>query len=377
MKLKFKRQDNQASGQRRPPDRLSDNKKNIIHLHEVALPENQSKQKLKASSLLRSDQSGPVKKKEDVVKKLFEGIVYYANQNNFAKAEQLRERLIDEAPRAVKAIVRSGEIIDQKKVACMDPQKIKALADLFNEFTTSEAAAFYFALKDFVVRPNQPVFQQGSCDNRMYFIRSGSLKLKYFDYDVRKNVSITTLRKGDIAGVETFFTLTNHTTNLIAAEKSEISYLEKSAYQKILADHHAIESKQVNYQPKKPEELSRRAHKRYKAELTIFVQRFDQNGKLSEKLSEAKIMDISAGGLGYRVKNMKIGEAAHLHNSRIFITASYQKYSLSHELRQSAKVVSLKFLPLGECSVHVQFEEPISEDKVIDIAQTADITAYI
>ena len=385
MKLQIQRQDNPVPEQRRSPDRLSENKTNIIHLHEVVLPENKLKKKPGTSSLLRSDRPGPEKRSEEAIKTLLEGIVYYANQKNFAKAEQLREKLIIEAPTAVRAIVRSAEIIEQKKNACMDPQKIRIWADLFNEFTAGEAAAFYFALKDFVAKPNQPVFQQGNCDNRMYFIRSGSLKLKYFDYDVRKNVSIATLHKGDIAGVETFFTLTNHTTNLIAVEESEISYLEKSAYQKILADHHAIESKlfryceskQGNYQPKHPEELSRRAYKRYKTQLNAFVRRFDQHDKLGEEISEAKIIDISAGGLGYRVKNLKIGEAAHLHNSRIYITASYQKYSLSYELKQSAKVVSLKFLPFGECSVHVQFEEPISEDKVMDIAQHSDVTAYI
>ncbi len=90
-----------------------------------------------------------------------------------------------------------------------------------------------------------------------------------------------------------------------------------------------------------------------------------------------KIIDLSAGGLAYRVRNLKIGEAAHLHNSRIHITASYQKYSILYELKRSAKVVSLKFLPYGECSVHVQFEQTMDENIVMEIAKHTDVMAYI
>ena len=366
-------------------DNLSEKKKNIIHLYEVSLSENQLKKKKKTSPLPCLDAARPGKNRDALTKELFDKIVHYVKQNNFKKAEQLREQLLVEVPTAVRAIAKSGEIIERKKIACMDPEKIRLWADLFNQFNNSEAVAFYFALKYFIVKPNQPIFQQGSCDNRLYFIRSGTLKLKYFDYDVRRNVTIATLRKGDIAGVETFFMLTNHTTNLIAIEESEISYLGKSAYQKILAENHKIESKlfkycetkQINYQQNKPEDQSRRVHKRYKTELTGHMQRFDQDDKLIEAITEVKIIDISAGGMGYRVKNLKIGEASYLHNSRIYISAAYQKYSLSYELKKTAKVVSLEFLPFGECSVHIQFEEPMDEDRVMDIAQHTDVTAYI
>jgi len=385
MKQQSQQHQNQDSGNRMNNDNLSEKKKNIIHLYDVSLSETQLKKKQKTSPIPFLDEARPGKNRDALTKELFDKIVHYIKQNNFKKAEQFRERLIDEVPTAVRAIAKSGEIIKQKKIACMDPTKIKPWADLFNQFNNSEAVAFYFALKDFIVKPNQPVFQQGSCDNRLYFIRSGSLKLKYFDYDVRKNVSIATLRKGDIAGVETFFMLTNHTTNLIAVEESEISYLEKSAYQKILAENHEIksklfkycETKQINYQQNKPENQSRRVHKRYKTELTGYVQRFGQDDKLIDAITKVKIIDISAGGIGYRVKNLKIGEASCLHNSRIYISAAYQKYSLSYELKKTAKVVSLKFLPFGECSVHIQFEEPMGEDRVMDIAQHTDVTAYI
>ena len=385
MKCQSPHNQNESSGKvnQMNSDNRSEKKRNVVHLREVAPPVNQMQKK--SSLVLRSDEPPTEKNTAEILRALFEGIVHYANLGNFAKAEQLREKLIVEVPTASKTIVRSGEIIEQKKNALMDPEKIRLWADLFNQFTSSEAIIFYFALKDFVVKPNQPVFQQGNCDNRLYFIRSGSLKLKYFDYDVRKNVSMNILRQGDVAGAETFFTLTNHTTNLIAIEESKISYLDKAAYQKILAENHTIESKllkfceskQIKFEKEGAETPARRAHQRYNADLIGHVQRFDQNDKLTEEITGVKIIDISSGGLAYQVQNLKIGEASHLHNSRIHITASYQKYSLSYELKKTAKVVSLKFLPFGEYSVHIQFEEPMDENIVMEIAKHTDVMAFI
>jgi len=318
-------------------------------------------------------------------KTLLNEIVQLANQKKFAKAENLRAELIKIAPTAVREIVRSGEIIEQKKADSMDPRVIKPWAELFNQFTASEAAAFYYALKAFIAKPSQPVFQQGSCDNRLYFIQSGSLKLKYFDYDQKKNVTVTTLRKGDVAGVEPFFTFTNHTTNLMAAEECIILYLDKQAYQKILATHHAIESKLCNFCESKkinlfqnaPTPPARRAAERYKANLKGQVQRIDPKGKLLPETSDIQVVDLSTGGLCYMVNNIKVGEAANLHNSRVQITAAYQKYSLSYELKKIGKVVSLKFYPHGECSVHIHFEDSLNESKVMEIAKHTDVMAYL
>ncbi len=362
-------------------------KSKVIHLHEVALTENNKTEKPRRGVALQSAGTSAPGSKEALIKKIFEAIVYYTNQSNFEKAQALHTRLVKEAPNAIHLIVKSAEFIENRKKSAMDPEKIRPWADLFNQFTSAEAAAFYFALKDFVVRPNQPVFQQGNCDTRLYFIHSGRLKIKYFDYNIRKNVAIGVLGPGDIAGIETFFTLTNHTTNLIAADISKLSYLEKADYQGIVREHHNIESRLFQYcenkqleiqnRQERPETGNRRAYQRYKAELMAELRRLDENGQPIEGRMNGKMTDISAGGLGLFVKNLKIGDAACLHNSRIMVSASYTQYGLTHELIKTGSVVSLKFHPLGECTVHVQFEEPIDDERVIAIAQQADVIAYI
>lgn len=361
-------------------------KTRVIQLHEVDLSGKRGNKGKQQPLPTAPDTAESEQVDSGMVKKIFNAILYYVNQSNFEKAQQLYDRLVLENPTAVNAIVKAGEIIEQRKRNTMDPEKIRPWADLFNQFTGAEAAAFYFVLTEFTVKPNQPVFQQGNCDNRLYFINSGRLKLKYFDYNVRKNVSIATLQRGDIAGLETFFTFTNHTTNLIAAEESKISYLDKSDYQKIVVQHRGIEPKLLKYceskqnrlrQEEPPENVNRRAYQRYKTELSGIARQLDQNDRPSGETLNARIVDISAGGLGFCVKSLKIGDAACLHNSRLLITATYMKYGLSYELKKTGTVVSLKFHPLGECSVHIQFEEPMDDDRVMEIAQHVDVIAYI
>jgi c-di-GMP-binding flagellar brake protein YcgR len=123
--------------------------------------------------------------------------------------------------------------------------------------------------------------------------------------------------------------------------------------------------------------MNRRAYQRYKTELTAIVQRLSHNGQPTAEAMKGKIVDISSGGVGICVKNLKIGEAACLHNSHILVSATYSLYGLNHELKKIGTVVSLKFHPRGECSVHVQFEEPMDDDRVMAIAQHADVIAYI
>lgn len=331
------------------------------------------------------DGAAPVKSRAELLKQLLEAISAYAGQFNFPRAQQLYDRLVMEFPTAISAIARAEAFIEQKRKTAMDPEKIRPWADLFNELSISEASIFYSFLKEFIARPNQPVFQQGSCDTRLYFIHSGQLKLKYFDYGQRKNITIKTLGRGDIAGIETFFTLTNHTTNLVAVLETKIYYLDKSDYQKILLQYPEFaskllkfcESRQGRHNEKTPENMNRRAYQRYKTELKVIVHRLHENGQPAVECHEGKIVNISAGGLGYCVHHLKIGEAACLHNSRISLTATYTLYGLSHELKKTGKVTSLKFQPMEECSVHVQFDEPIAEERVIEIVQHADVIAYL
>jgi len=311
------------------------------------------------------------------IQALYSGIVRYARLKKFTLAERLKEKMIEIAPKAFTEIVRASEIIQQGKVAGMDQNRMLPFADLYKKFTTSESTAFYYALKDFTAKSNEPVFEQGKFDDRLYFIRSGRLILSYYDSENRQNIDFAILQKGDIAGVDTFFKLTNHTTTLTPIENSNISFLEKSVYD-VVNEYPAFGTKLTQFceSHKKTCRIdssrrrARRIHKRYPTSLkAALVENINIQGKLIQKVSNVTIVDISSGGLCYIIQNMKADEARLIHKKHILISASYQTGPTISEFKKLAKVISVNFHPFGDCSVHVQFRKPIKEEKVIAIAK--------
>jgi CRP-like cAMP-binding protein len=325
------------------------------------------------------------KSEAEVIKAFYNGIVRYAGRKDFVRAEQLRETMMEMVPNAIAEIVKTGEIIENEKTAAMDFEKIKPWASLFNEFTPGEAAAFYYALKTTTAKIHQRIFQQGDCDNRLYFIESGKLKLSCFDKQVKKNVVFANLTKGDICGVETFFTHTTHTTTLTVVEDAKFSYIDKKIYQKLLIDHPALDAKLIRYcethqkklNVENGDQLFRREHPRFQTALKGKIQRIDQKGNLSKQISSVTIADISMGGLSCMARNLGVGEAANLHRSQVQVSFSYQKYDIVHETTKVAEVVSVRFLPFGESSIHLRFKTPLEEHRVHEIASNTGVSAYL
>jgi CRP-like cAMP-binding protein len=324
-------------------------------------------------------------REEAVVTTLFNGIAKYAKQKNFSQAERLRDKLIEIAPMALSEITRSAEIIEEEKIFAMDAGKIELWKDLFKRFTKSEAAAFYFALNDITAKAGEPVIEQGTFDDRLFFINSGRVMLSYYNFEKGKSLDFAILKTGEIAGVESFFTFSNSNFTLTPMMDSKISILEKKIYEKLLVENPDIESKLKDYceERRKGSRLesirrhARRAHKRYPISLAGKVQKVSKDGKLMGTIMSMMVSDISAGGICYILENIKLNEASQLHKSWLLVHVTYQKGFVLEDVKKLAKVVSVQFHPFGECSIHVRFKDPLDEKKVLEISQYGGVVAHI
>jgi predicted Zn finger-like uncharacterized protein len=313
-----------------------------------------------------------------VVQTLYNGIIRYAGLKKFKEAERLRAQMMKIAPMSLTEIIRTGEIIDQEKTAAMDYEKVKLWAGLYDKFNKSEAAALYFALTGMTVKANTQVYEQGQFDDRLYFILSGRLKLSYYDTEVGRHLEYGFLDKGDITGEDAFFTFTSHSSTLTAQTDTELLCLEKTDFENILVENPNIETKLFEYCEKVKKTYrqigkkgtARRSTKRYETSLTGQVFAGDPKDTLMKDITKVIITDISTGGLCYVVQNMKKEEAATLHKNWINITASYKKGPLMADMMKLAKVIAVHFHPFGECSVHVQFKDPLDEKTVREIARS-------
>ncbi|MDA3895842.1 MAG: cyclic nucleotide-binding domain-containing protein [Desulfobacteraceae bacterium] len=323
------------------------------------------------------------KNEQALISTFYTSIVKYAKQKQFTVAEKLREKLMELVPMALSEIIETGDIIEQEKNAALDPEKMKPFADLFNQFSKSEATAFFFALTHREVKANTPVFEQCQFDDRLYFIQSGRFILSYYDSETRQNIDFAILQKGDVADAETFFSLTSHTTTLTPIEKSNISLLSKTAYDKMLLSNPSIESKlhcfcgnrKKSCRIDHSKRQARRHYKRFSTEIKGQFHKIDANGRASREPVKIHIVDISAGGLCFVMNNNKDLDRAGLHKSWLKISGTYPVNAMMREFSTIARVVSLQILPFDDCSVHVQFKEPIDELKVMEMVQPNSMTA--
>ena len=99
-------------------------------------------------------------RRDESIKLLFDLIVESAENNDFDKAESLRQLLIQTNSMALNEITSSGEILEEKKYRSIGPNHKKAWRTLYRDFSTEEAVEFYYSLKTVTIKPGKTIVQQ-------------------------------------------------------------------------------------------------------------------------------------------------------------------------------------------------------------------------
>ena len=99
------------------------------------------------------------------------------------------------------------------------------------------------------------------------------------------------------------------------------------------------------------------------------VQPLDNSGKPLRSPHKVSLFDISAGGISYGFKLNKKEDASQLLDSWINIQTIYQNPTGKHKINCNGKIVAVHLQPFDESSVHVQFEELLDEQVIVDIGR--------
>ncbi|MBT8351450.1 MAG: zinc-ribbon domain-containing protein [Deltaproteobacteria bacterium] len=316
---------------------------------------------------------------ENAAKLLLEAITKFAKEKNFAKAEELREKLYEVAPMALAEIVSAGEIIEDEKSLTLDKNHLKTWARLFDTLTTDESNGLYFTFKTKAFKAGQPVFEQGQLDSRLYFIKTGRFQMVYRDHFGLEESVLKELTPGDIANDGAFFSFTVCTTSLVAVTDAEVFYLEQDILTVWEKKYPGIENKLKTFSHSfekvgdliKKSGIQLRGHKRVKLSRVALIQPLDDSGKPQRSPYKVSLFDISAGGLSYGFKLNKKEDASQLLDSWVNIQTVYQNQTGNHRINCNAKIVAVHLQPFGESSVHVQFEELLAEQVIVDIGREA------
>ena len=299
------------------------------------------------------------------VKLLFKMIVQSAEEKNFIKAEQLRERLLDVDPMALDEIISSAEIIEEGKSQALDPIHMQIWSKLYDLLDTEEKNELFFSMQDTVLGVNETVFSQGQLNTNLYFINQGQLKMIY--QDKAGDVLLYTLGPGQLAGQENFFANTVCTTSLITLSNVNIKYLTKDTLLKWKKELPALEQKLNDFCAGFPnatkllqsKKMDRRSLKRVKISGKGLINLLNRAGEPIGKSFKGALSDISVGGLSFEIRISKEDTARLLLGRRISISLKLAKGISSPMVDHKGIIVGVYPFPFEDYSIHVKFDKKL------------------
>ena len=303
--------------------------------------------------------------KDAAVKLLFKMIVRSAEEKNFPKAENLRERLLEVDPMALDEIISSAEIIEEGKSKSLDPIHMQIWSKLYDKLDTEEKNELFYSMKDLVLGINKAVFTQGRLDTNLYFINQGQLKMIY--QDKAGDVLLYTLGPGQLAGQENFFSNTVCTTSLITLSNVNLKYLTKDTMLKWKKELPTLEQKLNDFCDGFPsatrllqsKKMDRRILKRVKLSGKGLINLLNNAGEPIGKSFKGALSDISTGGLSFEIRISKEDTARLLLGRRISIALNVSKSFAGRMIEQKGIIVGVYPFPFEDYSIHVKFDKKL------------------
>jgi len=282
----------------------------------------------------------------------------------------MRSRIFEIDPMALNEIIRSAEIIEEEKSRTIDGGHRQIWAKLYDSLSTEEANALYFACKKATYQAEEKIFQQGQWKRRLYFINSGRARIVCFLDG--KEVFLKAVETGDVAGEDTFFSISVLTTTMIAQDRTEVSYLDADILDVWRTASPMLESKLQNFASSsekiedllKAKKMDRRHQKRVNPGGKAIALLMSTSEQPVGKPFKADLYDISRGGLCLSVKIAKKETGSLLLGKRLSISYVHPLMDSSHTIKQSGTVVAVRFLPFEDCTVSVKFDALLPEELI-------------
>jgi CRP-like cAMP-binding protein len=310
---------------------------------------------------------------------LLELINSLAVSKDFQAAEALRDRIFAIDPMAIHAIVQAAEIIEKEMTVGIDKNHRELWAGLYDTLTSQETTALYFSLQKAEYEPDQTIYKQGERKPRLFFINSGFAKLIYFRDGVER--FIKRLGPGQIAAEDGFFFDTVCTTSLITLSKVEVSYLDATILNEWKTSFPLIETKLQNFASKservidllKCKGLDRRCAQRISITGSAVIKLVSSAGKSAAQPFKVEMSDISQGGISFFARITKKETAGMLLGKKVTIRYLHPQMDLSKAIEQDGTIVAIRLYPFEDSSVHVKFDNTLSQRLIQEFAQMSTL----
>ncbi len=311
--------------------------------------------------------------KEKAKQMLFDLIISCARQKDFQNAERLRDKLYEVDAMALTEIIKAGEIIEQEKTDSIASDELETWKTLYEELTTEEFNAVFQNLEKKHYTPEQAIINQGANNEELLFINKGAAKVFYRQDN--RDIFIKNLGPGDLAA-ENFFESSTWTVSLAALTAVDLAVLNRKILPSWQEKYPGLESKlqifcrdftNVHGQLNK-KGLNRRAHERYNRSPKIKFQMCDQASQSTGRGFRGELADISQGGLAFLIRIAKKDNARLLLGRTITVAVPIPgNLERKHEIEGYITAVQSRLLTEGDYSIHVCFNELLSQAQLMEI----------
>ncbi|MFT5698398.1 MAG: CRP-like cAMP-binding protein [Desulforhopalus sp.] len=349
---------------------LANKNKSTVHQRVITgLPEEQAIRNLLSKG-----------EKLSAVKQLLFLIERTARVRNFVQAEQLKEWLGEIDQNELLHVFKAGEIIAKEKIATIDKGHIEVWNGLYDALTTEEFSELFEHLKHKKYGAEESIVQQGEEQNALFFINSGEVKIYYNDED--EGFLITTMKSGEIFGADAFFEPSIWTMSVASVGDCEISLLSVDTLQRWSTEYPRLEGKLLDFcqQFERVEAFiiknsrDRRVHKRHQICSKISTNLIDLRGRNIGITANVEVIDISQGGLAYKIQLNHKGSLRQLLGRKVRLELSSGK-SKETSTTVTGDIVSVKTCKeaVGYYSVHMKFDSLLEAQLLYDIIQACRV----
>ncbi len=299
-----------------------------------------------------------------------------ARQKKFARAERLRDRLIEIDSMMLSDIIRAAEIIEAEKAASIDANHMTTWRVLTEMLTQEEFSSLYHAMSLKRCVNKEMVVEQGQFKPRLIFVNDGQLQV--VTTVSGREVYLKTVEKGEVLGADSFFERSVWTVG-VRSGGAEIFTLRRADLDQLSEAYPALESKLIDFcaQFSSPNVLfqktrrSRRQFERKSVSGRTAFRLLDRNGGYVGEKVKGELFDISRGGISFCVRISKKKNAGRLFGRKIEVYVPYMAEGKIYEGKYIGSIVAVRghHVVSNEYSVHVQFGDILSAELVQQAVQ--------
>ena len=230
-----------------------------------------------------------------------------ARKGEFRRAEKMREQLQKNFPMALSDIISSAEMIEDAKQARIDPEHLAIWDRLYSGLGKEETNAVYYGMRAVKVPAGKLIVSQGKPNPRLFFLERGRVTL--FHTRVRERLLIGQLGRGDLAGEDSFFDISNSTVSIGSQTETQLRYLDKATMDGWSEDFPGLAQKIEEYCRKngrsseilRSRKLEKRRYRRYPLQGRVTAHILDGEGQRTDRFFRGTLQDVSRNGLSFDI----------------------------------------------------------------------------